>query len=752
MNESNEIISTIKAQIDKLKKQILNISPLALLGIAYPSMYMAAGSALTESELPREWYLHLRLLEFSHAVYASYTSENQIEEITQKQYEELMTLINSIDILQKQYLMHHDKRPELQAIDGIDPLKVYFWIHANWMTIRGNRYPQFQVPFMIMMLEPNKNLIEKFFNITWENFIKGLEQLLDTIFPGYFNAYQELQITLNNHINPTHLLGEIGIDTLSSLVKAPSTSALVKNKIQAFLQAKYLNLSSINSWPSKLLDELAYERGEANRFFDESHKSGWFTKTLPIKVKPFLKLNNNYYAFEQHLSIEGIYRAIQRAIQHFSKESIEEFNKRQANAAEKAFTSIFKNHLLGAEIHHQAFYKIDNNNWAETDCIIIIDDIMLVIECKAPAYTLASPIDNYSDHIKRIQEIIINAYNQSNRFIKYLSSQKNKGIFERINGKYIFKRKLDPNAFRKIIPIGISVENLTPYAEKLKQSLGSSSTEKYPFIQLSLDDLFPIADLLSTTGELIHYLETRQLQMKIEKLEIYGEVDYLGAYLNNFKPHEVVTINTQFDFINFPSFTKTIDEYYNKLLIADNPVNVAKPKRTYTPEIEKILKYIEAERPRNWLDINDVFRSMGPKQSALFEENLNGALQKRLGHILHQTGPFPMSILVIDSIWFFNEKEFILVGESRALSLGVDNYLVVALFYNKNKDISKIIYKRFNKPSNTLVNFSYLNYKSKETNKLTDNAVKSEAIKMKLGRNDRCPCGSDKKYKKCHGK
>jgi len=34
----------------------------------------------------------------------------------------------------------------------------------------------------------------------------------------------------------------------------------------------------------------------------------------------------------------------------------------------------------------------------------------------------------------------------------------------------------------------------------------------------------------------------------------------------------------------------------------------------------------------------------------------------------------------------------------------------------------------------------------------TDNAQISTKNKTEVGRNDPCPCGSGKKYKKCHGK
>ena len=51
-------------------------------------------------------------------------------------------------------------------------------------------------------------------------------------------------------------------------------------------------------------------------------------------------------------------------------------------------------HLKSAQILNDVYYPLANGQWAETDCVIVIDDVLIVLECKAGVEPLNPPAEN----------------------------------------------------------------------------------------------------------------------------------------------------------------------------------------------------------------------------------------------------------------------------------------------------------------------------------------------------------------------
>jgi len=86
--------------------------------------------------------------------------------------------------------------------------------------------------------------------------------------------------------------------------------------------------------------------------------------------------------------------------------------------------------------------------------------------------------------------------------------------------------------------------------------------------------------------------------------------------------------------------------------------------------------------------------------------------------------------------------------DKKYVSLGINgNYIDVEKeFHNfKTRDHKKVLYNIFELYEDVL--YSWAGYNEEQNNTL--NTVPQQAVSVKIGRNDPCPCGSGKKYKKC---
>ncbi|MGJ5180802.1 hypothetical protein ACQR16_26575 [Bradyrhizobium oligotrophicum] len=110
---------------------------------------------------------------------------------------------------------------------------------------------------------------------------------------------------------------------------------------------------------------------------------------------------------------------------------------------------------------------------------------------------------------------------------------------------------------------------------------------KFPFVSMSVDDLFVSNRFLPTTGELFHYLEVRQAVAGIPKAMVFDEIDHLGAYIkrNRFDQDMKEQLETA-DMATWDGFSEVIDEYFT----GDDRQSKPVPTQDYIRQ--RSLKYL----------------------------------------------------------------------------------------------------------------------------------------------------------------
>ncbi len=181
--------------------------------------------------------------------------------------------------------------------------------------------------------------------------------------------------------------------------------------------------------------------------------------------------------------------------------------------SEAAFADILNAQLPGAKILQEVYYKDPaSKKWSENDTLILIEDVLFLVEAKAgAAATITFPALDFGRHAQSVQDLVIKAYKQCERFFNYLNSADEVPLYHLVDGRYVECARVRHADYRVMVPIGLTVESFSPFSAFCKElPQVEPLLGKNAFVSLSIDDLFVLRRLLATPGEFAHYMEVRQ--------------------------------------------------------------------------------------------------------------------------------------------------------------------------------------------------------------------------------------------------
>ncbi|MDX2101797.1 MAG: hypothetical protein SF002_04575 [Alphaproteobacteria bacterium] len=505
-----------------------------------------------------------------------------------------------------------------------------FHAKSTWTLIRGNRYQVLEGEFFRYVFAPHEDALRQAYGVGADDVAAGIQAIADALRSGMSNAVEGLQASMER---AQAAIDETGDDLGAVLERMsaadPDFRASTSDLIRDMLFGGICNLSRHSRLPRSLLDDLAWMPGENDEFYAPGAFSGTPLRTLPARVKPGIVLGGDVYATDGQFVRDSAYRAIQRGLWKRLPYR-DEWLKRQAVAVEDAFPSIFARQLAGAEVLRSVHYReVDTGRWVEADRVILLADLLIVVEAKAGNQPMQSPATSYASHERAIRELLLKAYNQCQRFVKYLASAREVPLFELSDGQYVEVRRLRGADYRIVLPIGLTVEAFTPFSALAKELPGVEPIlDRHPFVSMSVDDLFVLSRFLPTTGELLHYFSVRQQVASIRGAMLFDEIDHLGAYIrdNRFDLRIRDQLKTAHQ-VFWSEFSDIVDRHFEGEDWESKPV----PTQTYPAKVAEILRVLDERRPDGWLRIDRHLRDYGiPSREdvARFVEQLEPTLQE----------------------------------------------------------------------------------------------------------------------------
>lgn len=616
--------------------------------------------------------------------------------------------------------------------------------------VRGDRYQIFQERFYRPLLNPHNEEFGKLFGLSADDVVSGLLALENALSQGrieglnilgdFFDGFNDGDLP-----NPDDLL--------------PEQAAILSSAIFETFSVEHFDVSRITKWPEKFIDSLSFNPGDA-QWFDQGRYKNWPIVSLPVRRKPFIKLDGSYYCFDYYTLMDNFYRVIRQTLIECDANYEQMWQIKQKEASEGLVAEILSNILPGSTCYTSNYFLPTNKKGGltENDLIVCFHDSLIIVEIKAGSFTYAPPLTDWSKHVRDYQSLIEKADHQCSRVHEYLRKYEQKAPLLDAHGNT--KAEIDMSAVTDIFEISVTIDDINAFASKAERL--SFLNLKSGAISLSINDLMVYEDYFEDPFEFLHFLSQRRNASRNKKLAFNDELDHLGMYIEN----------------NYYSLDQPGDEAYDTIYVVDSRdeldayysngrkhgIDIPKPRQKMPGFYNALFQSPGVAKMENPVQCTSYLLDFSSETRDSFSEQIqilfNRARVRGCPQILNLSGSardsqsVRMSCFVNMSASDTNQVENVKESREYALSImlannEIDRALLI-LSGSENETLDNIYFESLKPQSiDPEEAMRLLSMGLQHTQRFVDNHVKTNG---KIGRNEPCPCGSGLKYKKCHGR
>ena len=463
---------------------------------------------------------------------------------------------------------------------------------------------------------------------------------------------------------------------------------------------------------------------------------------------PILRYRGAYYCFNPQPVVEELPRLVSGWIAKLDKPF---FDRRYARLREglltdmtvEALNSIFP----GATAVKNVYYADDDSGRAETDGLLLYDDIAIVIEAKAGALSFRAR-QGRSDRIKRdFGALVGKAFSQARRTAEFIERNPN-GCFTDEHGKPVLS--LQNRSIRKVYLLNPVLDSMDAFSIELADARDSGllpPDDQWPWC-VFINDLQLVSDILDSPSAFLLYLD-RRLRFNVHSswFRVHDEIDLLDYFLHTGLFLEQKPFKDA-DFVQWQADSKELDQYFAAKVFGMDPPE--KPHPPFLPEIVALVQEMEESPVPGRTALAMEILGLGAQSHRRILDVLSilpGRLQQR--HV-PQSGTFVregvgVSLWLTENLTSDVEERLHFEDACNKHDRKVDEWLSGVFEMGADGPTLKRVF-RDTEPWKE-------NHEMDEVvQTLRDVKFEKRIGNKPPGRNDPCPCGSGKKYKKCHGK
>ena len=654
------------------------------------------------------------------------------KELTEELFNEIISLTDKLFSLEVKYtinlLMNDEEEVQAKEYKAEDIMR---------LNITGKRYDIFEISHHKKILDPLKSEIENTYGINVNDIYEGIKKLKYEFNYGISNALK-------------------GFDELIKTVDLENPSE-EDFKMYDEIMGKTFKLDchdvkKITNWPENLIKVFSAELGDNSDFLKNITPENFFEIHNIINKKPIIKIEGNYYIPVLHRLLDSFDKNIFRDIFIKNELEKEEIKKKIATSCENYTGELFQNIIPTAKIFLSNYYKI-NKNFIENDILIEYDNYLFVIEVKAGSFTPDIAINNFESHKNALHSLIKVGDSQINRFLNQLETKKTIKIYEEGKKNAQIKMEIDIKKYKDIFKLVITLDGFNEI-EARAEKIGIINLQKN-IIVCSIDDLETYSDYFNNNPtEFIHYMRNRTLATSHPMINLNDELDHLGLYIEH-NSYTTTATNLAKEYKDIKNIIwelprLELDRYYNGRYFGKE---VDKPVHYHTKYIKELISYSNNHFVKNLTSILMGILDMSEKGQEEVEYYISEMikfyqLKGRPKHaaFLVEHDLIAISCIVNDSN--YNTKKLLLEMYANLKISGLTNAYILILFYNENDILEKVETKNI-----SVSDYEYFNPEVDNlVRKIKDRRISKAKSNGKIGRNEKCPCGSGKKYKKCCGK
>ena len=754
-----EVICEIDALISEVADLIAELPPEELLHRAYCEMMIRHINIATESDLSPDAVLSTRMLDYTQSVIVSVPPAHcQRQEVTEKEWRTLREKIGALfEKVNRTY--QRCKIAKKKAGKNLDfnmDLEVFRWkAQVFWSNIRGKRYQVHEPAHLQHMFLPHSDVLQELFGISGKQFIDEIIKIQQALSLCPFETcdsmlYQAIEKKIAAQSNSTKY-------DLNEIITEDKIGEYNKDKLFGrILSTDFFDVQKTTTLPKELLKELTWSPGEDTEFFAEGEYRGWPLRVWPVFKRPFIRLNDRYYCFEQYSLFDNIYRVMQRIILRHKPNYRETWKNIQTRISENLPFEYFERLLPGAKVLKSVYYegrtKTGAMGWCETDGLLIYDDYLFIIEAKGGAFTRTPPATNFQEWVKSLDELVLRPANQGKRFVEYLMGADKVPLFDK---KHKQIGELCKSNFRHVVICVITIDPFTEIAAQVQHlhKIGMDiGTE--PVWSMSVDDLQVYADVFENPLLFLHYVEQRMCAFQSDVVQYNSEIEHLGLYLkrNHYSTY-IENMQTEFgtETTNLIGYSSDVDQFfYDRLNDPDTPC----PLRQQTPmRILEIIQFLScsslAGRARIASCILDLNEEARKEISHFIDEELaNQPIRKRARPLSTHGNNVNITVFCWRADCVRRDTTLAL-DHARSIFLinNDDQRLLLDLKFTDTCILEHVSWHWVNLSGIPQDELQGLQANAVQIRR--DRVKNAKKQERKIGRNQSCPCGSGKKYKNC---
>jgi preprotein translocase subunit SecA len=702
-----------------------------------------------------------RMIDYVQSVIASVKPGTYAEDVSEDDWNELKTdvttLFTRLTLDYQWYLSAHRKSQD----PGLDMELEEFRYRAEtlWLNIRGKRYQPHERQALLDTAAPHSDILVKLFGIDATTLVDELDKVLAKLTRGLADAIQGMAEFRDETLSQLEKLGsdhgELGLDALMERVFEDKDLAARREKVAGEVFGMDLfDVGKNTALPQALLDELSWSPGDDAEFFAAGEFRGWPLRVWPIMKRPFIRLNGRVFCFDIFSLFDNIYRVLRRII--IAREPVYDlaWNDRQKAVSEELPFIYLRRLLSGAQVYRPVYYRWalqgGQAQWYEADGLILFDDHLLVIEVKAGAFTYTSPANDLPAHLASLRSLLQAPARQGSRFVDYLESAAEVPIADS-NHKEI--GRLRRANFRHITVCTVTLDAFTALAARA-QRLAPVGVDLGPRAvwPVSIDDLRVYAELFDNPLTFLHFIEQRMRAGQSQHVDLNDEMDHLGLYVaqNNYSQYAADLMAKKFDRLSFDGFRTPVDEYFNAVVRGDPPKLPRQPMPTRLAEIVGFLA--RSNEPRRTELASFLLDAAGD-----FRDQLATAIDRALRENTELCGARPLSIYggmaMTLYVWSPSARRQNLAAiqhtQAVMMARGERSRRLVELEYTEHAVLAGAYLTHVSLDGLGKVELERITTASRVLQRMR---LQNAQAQGKIGRNERCPCGSGKKFKQCHGR
>ncbi len=761
-----KIVQEIDGLVDSIAKLVSELAPDQLLHRAWWSF---ASRALTSGSEGNFDAIDLRMIDYIQSVIVSVKpAQPQRDAVTDQEWATLKAWVEKLfREVNLTYQLCRAAKAKVEDPDFDEEAEEFFFrAQLYWSNVRGARHQVHQIVHLRDLLLPHSAVFEELFGLTAEQFVDELAKLWHSLTFGVPEAYQELDsfrkeslsaLESELELEAEHSRDPADLPTLMQKVIADrGWQERQKRVMGRCLGLDLCDVRAVTALSQSLVDELTWSPGEETDFLAAGEFKGWPLRIWPTFRRPFIRLGDRAYCFDLHGLFDNIYRVMQRIIVRLKPSYRDTWNRIQQSQSEELPFKYLTQMLPGATVYRSVYYRwhpqvgATERSWCEADGLLILDDHLFIIEVRAGAFTYTSPANDFPAFVSSLKNLVLKPATQGKRFLDYLGSEETVSIFDRDHNKIFDLRKAD---YRQITSCPVTLDPFTEMAAQVQhlRKIGVDVGD-HPVWVLSLDDLRTYADIFEDSLWFLHYVEQRMRAFKSDLVQADDEFDHLGLYFkhNNYSLRAEQMRGTSDARITFGGYRSEIDKFFAERL--RDPSAPCPLRQDTPPRISEIVSFLSggakrgrAELASYLLDLDGVTRQ---QVSDHIDLELAGQPVSRRPKPFSTHGGVDLTVFCYTPSWAPRVPAAAL-DHARAVMLvnAEERRLLLELSYSDEGVLSDVAWQWVERARIPLQDLARLQRHAGELRDLR--LAKARADRGKIGRNERCPCGSGRKYKFC---